>query len=123
MLTSTDKTELLKRLPAGPRHRLTEWSPEEIADYERRIEIELAGKEENIAYVRKLREAAREPGFSGDLRRAIAANRTPPEDLGRELGVDGDLIDKFCTGEGTLPSGVLDKLLAHLGLRLVKLLS
>jgi hypothetical protein len=122
MLTLTEKTDLLRRLPSGPQHRIVEWTPEQIADFERRVAMELAGKEENIAYVRRLKEAAREKGFSGDLRRAIAASQKPPQDLGTELGLDGELIDQFCTGEAALSTDVIDRLVDHLGLQLMQVI-
>jgi hypothetical protein len=79
----------------------------------------MAGMEANKAYARKLVRAAEEPGFSGDLRRAIRASRRRPDQLAAEIGVDPELFDRFCTGEADLPTPALDRLINELGLKLV----
>jgi hypothetical protein len=63
-------------------------------------------------------QAEREPGFSGDLRRAITAARRPSHELAADLGIDVRLLENFRAGDATLPSNVVDRLVATLGLRL-----
>jgi hypothetical protein len=105
--------------PSHAKRIHTKWTPEQRADYFRRVALEEAGREENLAYLNKLETAADEPGFSGDLRRAIAASLKPPEDLATEIGLDGDLLNQFCCGEAALPSTAIDRLVERLGLQLM----
>jgi hypothetical protein len=123
MAASTNAVSLQNRIPRGPQHKVVEWTAEQIADYEKRVEAELAGIGENRAYFSKLRQAARQSGFNGDLLRAIAASRKAPPDLARVVGIDEERLDQFCTGEGTLTSDDAAKLVDFLGLKLVRVLS
>lgn len=63
--------------------------------------------------------ALEEPGFSGDLRRAISAARKAPSELARELETDADLLSVFLAGDAELPTDVVDRLVALLRLKLV----
>ncbi|MEX1028004.1 MAG: hypothetical protein WD049_08365 [Candidatus Paceibacterota bacterium] len=80
----------------------------------------MAGKEQNIAHLRKLQAAATKPGFFGDVRRAIALSRRPVETLAADIGIDVRLLSEFRAGDAELPSAALDRLLDVLGLRLMQ---
>ena len=80
----------------------------------------LAGKEENLAHFHKIKAAAEQRGFFGDVRRALAAARRPLDDLAREIGVDPRLLSDFRAGDAELPAISLDRLLEVLGLRLMQ---
>jgi hypothetical protein len=98
---------------------MLEFTPEQEEEYRRMVEVEEAGREANIAYARKLLAALREPGFSGDLRRAIKASRSDYRELAQALEIDVQLLDAFRTGDALLPSDAIERLVAILGLKLV----
>jgi hypothetical protein len=112
-LTESQKAEIARARAEGRHRIMSEYTPEQRADWERRVAAEMAFKDERIQSIHKRDAAALEPGFSGDLRRAIAASGA----------IDADLLESFCEGEAELPSNVIDKLVEHLGLQLVKALS
>jgi hypothetical protein len=84
------------------------------------VEDEWAGKDENIAHIQKIKAAAEQPGFFGDVRRAIILSRRPMAELARDIEVDVLLFSDFRAGEAELPAAVLDRLLETLGLRLMQ---
>jgi len=96
------------------------FTPEQKAEWEAVVQQELAGKEENLDRLRKIKAAAEKAGFLGDLRRAIALSRRPVQELAAEIGVDWRLLSDFRSGEAELPSSALDRLNAALGLRLMQ---
>lgn len=121
MQFTREQREAIERAKAaGARRVIMDLTPEQRAEADRIEAAEEAGMAENIEYLRKRREAAKEIGFSGDLRRAIAATRKPPETVAAEAGLDGQLIDRFCCAEAILPSDVIDRLVEHLGLQLTQ---
>ena len=65
------------------------------------------------------KEARDEPTLSGELRRAIHANRTSLADIAAQAGIAPLVLDEFLTGERTLRSDVLDRLARSLSLQLV----
>lgn len=80
----------------------------------------MAGKEENISHLRKIKTAAEQRGFFGDVRRAIALSRRPIHELAAEIGVEAVLLSDFRVGDAELPSAVLDRMIETLGLRLMQ---
>lgn len=121
-LTESQKAQITQARAEGRTRIMSEFTPEQRADWERRVAAEMAAKDETIRSIRKQESAAREPGFSGDLRRAIAASGIGPRGVAEELSVDGDLMERFCSGEAALPYEIIDKLVEYLGLRLMKLI-
>jgi len=61
------------------------------------------------------REAAEENTFSGELRRAIHASGFHLNYIADRVGTTPIVLDEFLTGEGTLQSDVIDRLVAMLG--------
>ncbi len=111
--------ERQRRENPGTRHVTITPTPEQAEQHRRAVEEEEAGREANSAHARKVFAALEEPGFSGDLRRAIVASRKEPENLARELGVDTTLLEEFLDGDASLPTAVVDRLVVLLGLKLM----
>ena len=66
-----------------------------------------------------LRKKARgEHTFSGELRRAIQASELSLSAIARKVHLTLLSLDDFLTGEGTLPSDVIDRLVEVLGYEL-----
>src|SRR3990172_8227094 len=65
------------------------------------------------------KNAAEEDTLSGALRRAIHKDDVPITEIVRRAGISFEELDEFLTGEKTLPSSTLDKLVEILGCRLV----
>jgi len=122
-----------------------EWTPEQAAERERqkaanppdrRIHVELtpeqreawrqaaeeeqANKEETIARFHRMQAAEKEPGFLGDLRRAINASGHRTIKLPEEIGVEARLLGDFRTGEADLPADAIARLVDVLHLRLMQ---
>lgn len=62
-------------------------------------------------------DAAREPTFSGELRRVIHQGDLTLNELAEKTGTTPEILDDFLTGEGTLPSDVIDRMVEALGYR------
>lgn len=91
-------------------------SAEEAARY-RELRSQIESEKNEIFARRDAQELAeQEPGFSGDLRRAITAARLSSHELAGKLGIDVQLLEDFRAGEATLPSDVIARLVALLGL-------
>lgn len=71
-----------------------------------------------VAGDRMRREAGEEPTLSGELRRAIHANRMSLAQIAARAAITPLALDEFLTGERTLRSDVLDRLATSLGLEL-----
>ena len=95
-------------------------TPEQKKALQEAVERELAGKEENIAHFRKIKAAAEQPGFFGDVRRAILLSRPSIPELATAIGVDWRLLSDFQAGDAELPAAALDRLIETLGLRLMQ---
>ncbi|MEX0704671.1 MAG: hypothetical protein WD069_21405 [Planctomycetales bacterium] len=79
----------------------------------------VAGELPDLARRDRLRtDAAKEATFSGDLRRAIHRSDLAITDIACRCGVSLLVLDDFLTGEGTLGSDVLDRLLVILDMTL-----
>jgi len=105
---------------AGEKRVTLRFTPHQRADRQAAVAEELAGEEENIAHVRKVRAACEQPGFFGDVRRAIVLQRRPSAELAREIGVEPRLLSDFRAADAELPPAALERLLDSLGLRLMQ---
>ena len=63
-------------------------------------------------------DARKEKTFSGALRRAVHECRWSPVQLAEKAGIDWADLDEFLTGEGTLPSDAIDRMVKILKLQL-----
>jgi hypothetical protein len=119
-LTPQQKEQVRQAKAAGEKRVILNFTPEQKAQWQAAVQQELAGKEENIAHFRKIKEAAEQPGFFGDVRRAIAISRRPVQELAAEIGVDPVLLSDFRAGDAELPPTGLERLIETLGLRLMQ---
>jgi ribosome-binding protein aMBF1 (putative translation factor) len=119
-LTPEQQDEVRKARAAGDKRVTIGFSTLQKDQWESAVRKELAGKEENIAHLRKIQAAAEQPGFFGDLRRAIVASRRSVEELSAEIGVDQRLLSDFRAGDTELPAAALERLVDTLGLRLMQ---
>ncbi len=94
-----------------------------VPDHQTRIEkarAQIAAElPELIARERLMREAAEENTFSGELRRAIHSGPRDLLDLAETAGITPVQLSEFLTGERTLRSDVLDRLVAAVGAHMV----
>ena len=119
-LTNEQRAEIERQRHENPGQRIViEETPEQAAEYRRAVAEEEAGREANIAFSRKLDAAAAEPGFSGDLRRAIKAAKRDPRALASDLKIRVELLEDFLAGDAALPTDVVDRVAVLLGLKLV----
>jgi hypothetical protein len=121
-LTEQQKAEMA-RVRAEGRRAVVDFTPEQRTEWLQHVAEAEANKGELIEKIRRQDQAACEPGFSGDLRRAILASGKAASSIADEIGMNPDILEDFCTGDGILPSDVIGKLVEHLGLRLMKELS
>jgi hypothetical protein len=98
-------------------------TPEQESEVEQAIAEEDAAMGENKADAIRRHAALHEPGFSGDLRRAIARSRRSNAELAPMVGVTEETLDAFRSGDDELPSGAVSRLVSVLGLRLMAELS
>ncbi len=119
-LTPEQQTQVRQAQAAGEKRAHLSFTPQQKAQWEASVQQELAAKEENLDRLRKIKAAAEAEGFLGDLRRAITSSRRPVEELAVEIGVDWRLLSDFRAGDAELSSAALDRLVAVLGLRLIR---
>lgn len=119
-LTPDQQQHVQQARATGAKRLLLRFTATQKNEWQAAVQQELAGKEENLAHFRKLKAAAEQPGFFGDVRRAIVLARRPIGELAQEIGVDQRLLSDFRSGEAELPSAALDRLLEVLGLRLMQ---
>ena len=118
-LTPEQQQQVLQAKANGDNRVSIQFTPEQRADWAAAVQEELAGKEENIAHFRKLQAAAQQPGFFGDVRRAIVLSKRPMDELAQKIGVALSQFSDFRAGDAELPSASLDRLIEVLGLRLM----
>ena len=119
-LTPEQQDEVRKAKAAGDNRVTIGFTAQQKDQWKAGVQEELAGKEENISHLRKIQAAAKQPGFFGDLRRAIAASRQSVDELSAGIGVDQRLLSDFRAGDKELPAAVLERLVDTLGLRLMQ---
>ncbi len=88
-------------------------------EYQRQVAKELSYRDQVIQDSRPLLEALYEPGFSGDLRRAIAGCGIDHHRLCEQVHVDVNHLNAFLSGKSPLSSDMIDRLAPALGLTLV----
>ena len=119
-LTPEQQDQVRQAKAAGEERVTLRFTTEQKNRWRAAVEKELAGKEDNIAYLRKMLAAMEQPGFFGDVRRAIVLSRRPVHELAQQIGVAPRLFADFQAGEAELPSAALDRLIETLGLRLMQ---
>ena len=119
-LTPEQHEQVQQAKAAGEQRVMLRFTAGQKDEWQKAVAQELAGKEENIARLRKIKAAAEQSGFFGDVRRAIALSQRPVDELAAEIRVDPRLLSDFRAGDADLPSAALDRLLDVLGLRLMQ---
>ena len=119
-LTPEQREEVRMAKAAGDRRVTIDFTAQQKREWESAVREELAGKDENIAHFRKIKAAAEQPGFFGDVRRAIASSRRLLDELSEGIGVDHRLLADFRAGDAELPPAALERLIQTLGLRLMQ---
>jgi hypothetical protein len=119
-VTPEQQDEVRKARAAGDKRVTIGFTAQQKDAWEAAVREELAGKEENIAHLRKIQAAAQQPGFFGDLRRAIVASHRSLDELSARIGVDQRLLSDFRAGNAELPAAALERLVDTLGLRLMQ---
>jgi hypothetical protein len=119
-LTPEQQDEVRKAKAAGDNRVTIGFTAQQKDQWKAAVQEELAGKEENISHLRKIQAAAKQPGFFGDLRRAIAASRRSVDELSAGIGVDQRVLSDFRAGDTELPAAALERLVDTLGLRLMQ---
>jgi hypothetical protein len=102
------------------RRAFLQFTPEQRHAWRKIVDQEMAGKEANIAHIRKIKLAAEQPGFFGDVRRAILLSRPSISKLAADIGVEPRVLSDFQADDAELPAAALDRLIAALGLRLMQ---
>ena len=119
-LTPEQRDQVRQAKARGERRVNLSFTAEQRKAWRQAVEQELAGKEENVAHCHKIMAAADQPGFFGDVRRAILLSRRAPDELAVAIGVDPRMLSDFRAGECDLPSAALERLIDALGLRLMQ---
>jgi hypothetical protein len=104
----------------GERRVFVSFTPEQRKDWRKMVDMDLASKDENIAHARKIKTAAEQPGFFGDIRRAILLSRPSINELALQIGVEPRVLSDFRAADGDIPATALDRLVEALGLRLMQ---
>jgi hypothetical protein len=121
MKLTLEQQEQVQQAKARGERRITlAFTPEQRKEWRQLVDLEIEGKEKNIERVRKIKAAAEQPGFFGDVRRAILLSRPSIPDLATSIGVDWLLLSDFQAGDADLPAIALDRLMESLGLRLMQ---
>lgn len=94
-------------------------TPDHLARLEQAREQIAAEMPDLVAREGRMREAAEENTFSGELRRAIHAGERDLISLAELVGTTPVQLSEFLAGDRTLRSDVLDRLVLALGARLV----
>ena len=97
--------------------RLNATEQQVLEDRQRQIAGELS---DLIASDAQRHHASREPTLSGELRRAVHSSGLSLDQLANRCGIAAATLDRFLTGETTLPSDVIDRLADVLGCRLAQ---
>jgi hypothetical protein len=100
-----------------PVHVLT---PEEAERFDRLAEVVEAEKSDIIRQAKRLMAAGDEPGFNGDLRRAIHGSGVVLEKIANAAGMHVFALCDFLEGTAELTSGQIAAIAQFLGLQLVR---
>ena len=119
-LTPEQRAQVRQAKARGGRRVPVCFTPEQRQAWRELVDQELAGKEKNIAHARKIKAAAEQAGFFGDVRRAIWLSRPSFGDLAATIGVEPNTLSDFCAGDVELSATALDRLIQALGLRLMQ---
>jgi hypothetical protein len=118
-LTPEQQEVIEKAKASGEKRAMLAFTSGQKAEWNEALHQELDGRAETVAHLRKIKTAAEQPGFFGDVRRAIALSTRRVDDLATDAGIEVRVLSDFRAGEADLPPAALDRLLNLLGLRLM----
>ncbi len=119
-LTPEQQQQIQRAKDQGERRVNLEFTDQQKPDWQRMAQQEQAERAATLGQLEKIRQAAQQPGFFGDVRRAISSSRRPLSELAGTIGVEPSLLSDFRAAEAELPAQALAKLIAELGLRLMQ---
>jgi hypothetical protein len=119
-LTPDQQAQIRQARANGDQRATLDFTAEQKQSWQEAVDQELAGKDANIAWLRKIKAAAEQPGLFGDVRRAILTSRRPVTEIAAAIGTDAEVLSAFRAGESDLPAALLDRLVGTLGLRLMQ---
>ena len=119
-LTPRQQQQIREAKESGQRRTTLSLTAEQRKSWREAVQKELDGKGENLAHVRQVMIVAEEPGFFGDVRRAILLSRRPVAELAAVVGVEPQALSNFRAGAEELHSTALNRLIETLGLRLMQ---
>ena len=121
MQLTPEQHEQARQAKAQNERRATvRFTPDQQREWREIADQEMAAQGENVEHFRKLKSAAEQPGFFGDVRRAILLSRRPFGELSAEVGISPEELSGFRAGEMELSAVALDRLIGVLGLRLMQ---
>jgi hypothetical protein len=95
------------------------WESDEQREHWRQVcALEEAGRPREQARLQKLADAARAPGFAGELRTAVLDSRRHWEDLAAAIGVRPIEVYDWMSGDADLPAPAVARLVDALELHL-----
>jgi hypothetical protein len=118
-LTPEQQEVVDKAKAVGEKRATLRFTSGQKLEWEEALQRELEGQDETIAHIQKIKAAARQPGFFGDVRRAIALSGRRVDELSKSVDIDQKLLSDFRAGDADLPAAALDRLLDFLGLRVM----
>jgi hypothetical protein len=119
-LTPQQREQIDRQRRENPGQRIMiQFTDAQREEWRKLVDAELASKQANLDRIRAIEKAAKEPGLSGDLRRAILSSLRPGRDIAKAIDVPLEEFEQFQIGEGVLASDAIDRLARELGLRLV----
>jgi ribosome-binding protein aMBF1 (putative translation factor) len=121
MEVTPEQQQQIQRAKATGESRVNlAFTDQQKADWQRAAREEQDERDATIGQMEKIRDAARQPGFFGDVRRALASSRRPVSELATTIGVEQNVLSDFRAAEAELPAQALETLIAELGLRLMQ---
>lgn len=118
-LTPEQQQQIQQAKATGETRVNVDFTDQQKADWHRAAREEQDARDATIGQMEKIREAAQQPGFFGDVRRAISSSRRPVSALAAMIGVEPSSLSDFRAAEAELPAKALEMLIAELGLRLM----
>ena len=119
-LTPEQQQQIQAAKATGENRVNLDFTTEQKANWQQAVGEEQADRDATIGQMKKIREAAKQPGFFADVRRAISSSRRPVSELAAMIGVEARVLSDFRAAEADLPATALETLLAELGLRLMQ---
>ena len=119
-LTPEQQDQIQAAKDAGENRANLDFTEQQKANWQQAVCEAQADRDATIRQMKNIREAARQPGFFGDIRRAILSSRRPVSELATIIGVEARVLSDFRAAEGELPARALETLIAELGLRLMQ---